>query len=741
MNQVRAHLLRPLFTLLLLLAACGGGPLITDSAGDPTITMAPTNTLPPTAIPSGSEGVGLAFFKAWENQDYLGMYSLLTPQSQALIDAQSFAARYQEALATATVRTIHIQPISARQDGDQAEIGVRVTWETTLVGDILREQTAQMRYSGDRWGIVWSEGLILPELEGGFRLAMDYRVPARANIYDVDGLGLAFQGTAITLGVVPGRMGDEDALLDLLSDLLNRPVVDIRAIYATALPDWFVPVGDVASDRVQENLAALAPFLDEGSLVTEERLTRLYTPTGVAPHIVGYTGPVPAETSDAYRAAGYRGDEYVGVSGLEAWGESYLRGQPGGVLWVVSSSGDYITQVQESAPRQARSIYTTLSRDFQAAVETALAEALTTHPLTPNGAVVVLDVNSGAVLAMASFPDFHPRIFDAGRPTAAVELGRVLNDPGRPLLNRAAQGEYPAGSVFKIITASAGLFTGIYTADTRYFCTGVWTGLGEDFVKYDWLEGGHGSLNLVQGLTRSCNPYFYELGLNLNIFDSYALPNMARAYGLGTATGIEGIPEASGLIPDPDWKINQLGEGWVPGDTVNMAIGQGFVLVTPLQIAGMAAAVANGGTLYQPTLINRIGAGGGAPEEAWPVRAVAQLPLTPEQLAIIQTSLNDVTSGPSGTAAFQMQGLRVPTAGKTGTAENAGGTSHAWFTGYAPAGPFTTAGGAVITTPEIAIAVIAENAGEGSAVAAPIFRRIVELYYGITPLTPYPWNR
>ena len=726
---------------LLPLAACSGGPLITDSAGEATITMAPTETMPPTPLPAGSEGVGLAFFKAWENQDYLGMYSLLTPQSQALIDAQSFAARYQEALATATVSAVNIQPISARQEGDQAEIGVRVTWTTTLVGDVMREHTAQMRFSGDRWGIVWHEGLILPELEGGFRLAMDYRVPARANIYDVDGLGLAFQGAAITLGVVPGRMEDEEALLALLSELLNRPVDDLRAIYATALPDWYVPLGDVAGDLVQENLQALAPFLDEGSLVTEERLTRLYTPDGIAPHIVGYTGPIPAENAAVYQVTGYRGDEYVGVSGLEAWGESYLRGQPGGVLWVVSSSGEYITQIQESAPRQARSIYTTLSRDFQSAVEQALAEASASHPLRPNGAVVVLDANSGAVLAMASYPDFHPRIFDAGRPTAAVELGRVLNDPGRPLINRAAQGEYPAGSVFKIVTASAGLFTGIYGPDTRYFCTGVWTGLGEDFTKYDWLEGGHGNVNLVQGLTRSCNPYFYELGLNLNLFDNDALPQVARAFGLGAATGIEGIPEASGLIPDPDWKINALGDGWAPGDTVNMAIGQGFVLVTPLQIANMLAAVGNGGTLYQPTLINRIGAGGGAPEESWPVVAVAQLPLSAEQLAIVQGSLNDVTSGVSGTAAFQMQGLRVPTAGKTGTAENAGGESHAWFAGYAPAGPYTTAGGAVLNAPEIAIAVIAENAGEGSAVAAPIFRRIVELYYGITPLTPYPWNR
>ena len=186
--------------------------------------------------------------------------------------------------------------------------------------------------------------------------------------------------------------------------------------------------------------------------------------------------------------------------------------------------------------------------------------------------------------------------------------------------------------------------------------------------------------------------------------------------------------------------MNNRGEGWATGDSVNMAIGQGFVQVSPLQIATILAAFANGGTLVQPKLIDRIGAGGGAPEEPWPATENGRIPLDDEQIAVIKESLWNVTNGPWGTATHRFEGLPLQVAGKTGTAEAPPNNSHAWFTGYAPAAPYTQADGTVIEEPEIAIAVIVENAGEGSVVAAPIFRRIVELYYGIEPLTPYPWS-
>jgi penicillin-binding protein 2 len=735
---------KPVVFLIIALGivACGaeGLPLLQDTYEEATLTPPATDLPRPSAEPvlEDAGGIGRAFYRAWEAGDYLGMYSLLSPQSQALVDSASFTQRYEETLQTAMVNGLHAQPLSLLQEGTQAEMGVRVTWDTAVFGPIVRDFTLPLVYAEERWGVVWDEGLILPELAGGNRLLMDYRVPARANIYDFAGKALAYQGTMLSLGVVPGQIADEAGLLNALSPVLGKTPAEIKEIYAQALPDWYWPLGDIPESVMQEYAATLQPYIGKGLAPPEQRLTRLYAADGVAPHVVGYIGPIPAETVDSYIAEGYSGDEQVGLAGLEAWGEEYLNGDRGGTLTVVGPSGEYVTTIAERAPQQARSIFTTIDNDFQTAVQQALAEAIQTYPAASAGSVVVMDVNTGAIRAMASYPTYNPAVFDADRPELDEELNAVLNDPGRPLLNRVAQGAYPSGSLFKIITLSAALKSGLYTADSRYTSVGSWRGLGDNFVKYDWLEGGHGTISMRQALVVSCNSCFYDAGLNLDQFDSNFLPDVAKGFGLGQETGIQ-ISESAGLIPSPEWKINNVGEGWVPGDAVNMAIGQGYVQVTPLQMVDVVAAVANGGTLYRPTVVDRIGAGGGAPEEPWPAQARGELPITPDQIATLQGAMYDVTNSPSGTATFQFVDLPVPVAGKTGTAEDPPRTSHAWFAGYAPSAPYTRADGTLIEQPEIAIVVMVENAGEGSAVAAPIFRRIVELYYGVEPQRPYPW--
>jgi penicillin-binding protein 2 len=553
------------------------------------------------------------------------------------------------------------------------------------------------------------------------------------------GQALAYQGSVITLAVIPGQIEDEEALLETLSPLLGLTPEEIKFLYAASLPDWYVPLGDITGETMQEHYEELQPFLGAG-LLTDDRLTRLYTDDGIAPHVVGYTGYIPAEYVDEYTSVGYRGDEQVGLAGIEEWGEKYLSGTRGGLLTVVGPSGEYIETIQESDPKQARSIYLSIERDFQVAVEQALADAIESHPFAEAGSIVVLDPQTGSVRAMASYPDYDPVIFDHLRIDGDADLMRVLNDPGLPLLNRAAQGEYPPGSTFKIVTFSAGVNSGMYSPDSRYTSTGTWNRLGDAFVKYDWRAGGHGTISLSQALVVSCNSCFYDVGFNLDEADPFHLPNTARLFGYGEPTDIVGIPESSGLIPDPDWKISNVGEGWVAGDSVHMAIGQGFVQVTPLQMARLIASIANGGTLYRPTLIDRIGAGGGAPEEQWPIEEQGQAPLSPEDIETVRESLLAVANGSSGTATHRFSGLPVTVAGKTGTAETVVGEPHAWFAGYAPAEPYTAPDGIAIEEPELAIVVMVENAGEGSTVGAPLFRRIVELYYGITPLAPFPWS-
>ena len=727
---------------LLILTACSGEilrpPQVLENLSTPTPRPTSTAEPPPAVIPGGAEGIGLAFFRAWEGQDYLGMYSLLSPQSQALVDSRSFISLYEQAMNTAVVKSIHAQPLASRQEGDRTEFSARVTWKTAVVGDFSRDYLMTLVYSDGRWGVVWNESLILPELEGGQKLHLEYRIPGRANIYDINGRALAYQGTAVTLGVIPGRIEDEPALLDALSLLFNRTPQEIKAIYAPAMPDWYWPIGDVAGDLLQEYAAQIQPHIGRG-LTANERLTRLYTPEGIAAHVVGYTGAISAERAASYRSEGYRGDEQVGLTGIELWGESYLRGGRGGRLSIVGPSGEFMRTVQETDARQARSLYTTFEWDFQWAVEQALAEAIRSHPLAAAGSIVVVDVNNGAVLAMASYPTFNPAVFDPLRAGSEANLTAVLNDPGRPLLNRAAQSAYPTGSIFKIVTMAAGLNSGLYTPDTRYTSTGSWNRLGDAFIKYDWREGGHGTVSLRQAITVSCNSCFYDVGLNVHNQDRDLLPATARQFGLGSPTGIQGINESPGLIPDNAWKLATYGEGWSPGDAVNMSIGQGFMLATPLQMANIFAAIANGGTFYQPTLINRIGAGGGAPEEIWPTVSGGEIPMSAEHLQALRQGLWDVTNGGWGTATFQFEGFPIPVAGKTGTAET-NARPHAWFGGYAPAAPYTLANGTVISDPEIAVLVMIEHAGEGSEVAAPVFRRIIELYYGVTPVRPFPWQ-
>ncbi len=743
--MIRKQFIFPI--LLLLLVACGGSgdsnaPLIQDASEVVTLPPPPTSTPLPTAVPATEDasGIGLAFFKAWEAGDYLGMYSLLTPQSQALVGSQAFVERYQDTMQAATVQEVQSQPLGILQEGNTAEMAMQIIWKTAAAGDIVREINVPMRYGDGRWGIEWDEGLILPELAGGNQLVVERRIPARANIYDVNGKALAYQGTIISLGVIPGKIEDEAGMLNALSLVLDKTPEEIKEIYAPAKPDWYWPIGEISEESMQEHAANLEPFIGKGLGTPQPRLARLYSDAQSAPHVIGYVGPIPAEQVQEYTAQGYAGDEIVGLAGLEQWGENYLNGEQGGLLSIISPTGEFIEILQEQEPKQARSVYTSLDLEFQAGVEQILANAIETLPGADKGSAVVMDVNTGKILAMASYPTYDPTIFDAQRPDAAVRLGEVLSNPNNPLLNRVTQGAYPAGSLFKVVTFAAGLNSGLYTPDSRYGSTGVWNRLGDSFLKYDWLEGGHGTISLKHALVVSCNSCFYDVAFEVNNFDPNFFPAVARDFGLNQPTGIFGVNESTGLIPDPNWKIETQGEGWVPGDAVNMGIGQGFVQVTPLQVATIFSAIANGGTRFRPTLVDRLGSGGGAPEEPFPSQINGPIPYTPEQLAVVQDSLYKVTHDSSGTATFVFDGLEVPVSGKTGTAEAPPNNSHAWFAAYAPSAPYTKSTGETVTEPEIAVVVMIENAGEGSGVAAPITRQIIELYYGITPLTPLPWE-
>lgn len=720
--------MKQVFALIFLLVVGCGGDLVQDSYEVVTPTLPPTATSVPTSAPlTRADGIALAFYREWNNRNYEAMYALLAAETRSFVEQEQFVGLYEEAMDTVRVVEVMGQPLSSFQEGDSAEMLMRVIWETAVVGTIVREHDMRLRYENGQWAILWNEGLIMPELLSGNRLKLNIQTPERAILYDRGETQLSFQGSGVVLEVVPQDIVDEAGFVQAVGFVLELTADEVRAKYAELPENWSIPLGVVSTTTIEENFYALEPYFEAG-LNTSPETGRMYTPDGIAPHLIGYMGYITPEQSEAYWQRGYRGDERIGITGLEGSAEKYLAGTRGGTLKLLNPAGEEIDIIAEIETIPGRAVHTTFDSAFQLAVQQALAEAIETHPLGHAGAIVVLDVNTGAVRAMASYPTYDASVFSEVNVDSGDEIGRLLNDATRPLVNRATQSGYPAGSTFKIVTTSAGIDSQLYGLDTPYYCTGSWLGLGEANIKYDWLLSGHGSVTPVQLLTRSCNTYSYEIGFALDKVDPFLLPNMARLYGLGQVTGIE-VDESAGLIPDPEWKIANLGDGWSPGDAVNLSIGQGFMLATPLQIANMTAAVANGGTLYQPTLIERIEGNRSVPEEVPPPIVLSELPLSAEILVAVKVGLGDVTSGSWGTAVDRMAGLEITTAGKTGTAQVAGEDiePHAWFTGFAP-----------YETPEIAITVIIENAGQGSDVAAPIFRRVVELYYGLE-ITPLPW--
>ena len=700
--------------LAILLAGCGPTPT-------PSLPAAPTRvaTLLPLATPTldvvTPEQLGRSFLRAWQDGDYAAMYASLSPAQRGEITQDDFTQAYLTPLHTTTTITVTTLPETLSIDNERAWIDFREIWQTAVFGDLQANNRLNMTRIGAQWWVDWETSTVWPDLVDGGRFASEYQIPPRANIYDTTGAGLAVPATIVTIGVVPGRIEDEILLLDTLSKVLNTTYDEVKTRYAGQPADWYIPIGDITG----EESLAFDEMLSLPSIERRERVGRLYPLHGTGSHVVGWISPIPAEAYTEYRNLGYRGDEYVGISGLEAWAEETLAGKNGASLYLVDGEGTYLGGMAERQPERGRAIYSTLDRDLQHAAEEALGDR--------RGAVVALDVATGAVRALASGPSFDNNVFI--RPSEQWRLQATVADAGQPLLNRATLGQYPAGSVFKIVTISAGLGPGSLQADSPFTCPGYWDGLGVANRKMCWKDDGHGHLQLQQGLTASCNVVFYEVGSRLDAIDDTILPTYGKAFGLGVETGLAELPEAAGLVPDPEWKWATYRENWGAGDTVNMSIGQGFLLVTPLQIARMVTAVANGGTLYQPYLVDRVATPDGGQETiAGPV-VVASLPVSDQHLAIIQDAMLGVTTNPTiGTATHRFAGLDIPVAGKTGTAEpgNELAEPHSWFAGYFPA-----------DDPQIAMAVMLENAGEGSTVAAPMFRQVIEGYYGLE-ITPLP---
>ncbi len=472
-----------------------------------------------------------------------------------------------------------------------------------------------------------------------------------------------------------------------------------------------------------------------------------------AAHVLGYLGEISQTQLDQLKSQGYKLGDIVGTSGVEAYYESELRGQNGYQSVEVNAQGMPLSEVDKVDPTPGHTLVLTIDRNVQQVAEQALVDAMAlargmydtegSAYRASAGAAVVLDPRNGEVIALASEPTFNLKQFVGG--IEQTEWDTLMNPSNNyPLNNRAIVGLYPPGSTFKVVTALASLGEHFVTAGSPFYCNGVFNdGEFADYPKTCWST--HSSIDFTNAIIQSCDTVFYSLGYqfyrnwsHVNPAWENRLQDYAKLMGLGTWTGIDLPDEQPGRVPAPQWKFDfNKGfpeyQSWYPGDTVNMAVGQGDMLVTPIQLADVYAAIANGGPFYKPHVGKSILSWQGENLQDIPIQQLGSitnpnnptgLSITPEELEVVQAALPGVVQG-KGTAASTFLNFplsSIPVAGKTGTAEVAGKQTTAWFACYAPA-----------YNPQYVVVVMIEEGGHGGAVAAPAARRILEQCFGLPP--------
>jgi penicillin-binding protein 2 len=536
-------------------------------------------------------------------------------------------------------------------------------------------------------------------------------IPTRGRILDRKGRPLAQMGMVTRVGIVPGKITNEADLLAKLPGLLNMTPEAVKARYASGQADWFMPIKDLP-DQIDQGLVDQLNAIQ--GVTIQKWPARVYPQGPVTAHVVGYISQVTAEELPELAARGYVSGDVIGRSGVERFAESWLAGKRGGTLALLGQDDSVIRVLGQVPSEQAHDVVLTLDLDTQIAADLAIGEQV--------GSAIVMDPNNGEILALVSKPSYDPNWFILG---ISDEQWAQLNDPVKqPLVNRATQVGYPTGSVFKLITASAGMVHLGYTEGSVIPCPGQFSLEGSPAVWKDWIPGGQGDLTLHNAIVRSCNTVFYRMGAELDEQDEHWLPDMARAYGFGTPTGIPELDEIAGIVPDPEWKMENVGDFWARGDAVNLAIGQGFFLASTLQLADAYLAVANGGTLWVPHLILDIVRLDGSVAFHADPKEKGKLPVSAEIIGVFHRAMYDVINAGNGTATAAFEGTRYQVSGKTGTAETGkpGEDAHGWFGSFTPS-----------ENPRIVVVTMIEHGKAGSTSAAPAARKIIDAYYSANP--------
>ncbi len=445
--------------LFIFIAGCSKStPESTLPTGEtPTPGLAPPGVQ--TTQAPDVEQAAIEFLEYWKSSDYQSMYSMLSSASQVEITEEDFSQIYHDVAVELAMESLDYSILSSFVDPGQAQVAVTINYNSRLIEELKRDIILLLNLNEGIWKIDWSRGLIFPEMEGNNMVQLTRLVPSRGNIYDRNGSVIVAYAEALSVGLTPSQINPkkEDKVLDELGRTLDMPPEVIYAMYADYPPDvdWYLPLGSISMDAIESRLGILEGWTNNGVLLRTFD-GRYYFDGGAAPQAVGYVRWIQEAELDAYRIQGYSKGEKVGGQGLEQWGEDYLAGDRGGILYVVNEEGETISQLGREEAAPPAEIYTTFEKEFQLEVQKALYGY--------NGAAVVMEIDTGRILAMASTPYFDPNSFNSDYYNSSFLLQEYYKaDQKSPFLNRATQGLYPLGSVFKVITMAAGLETGEFT--------------------------------------------------------------------------------------------------------------------------------------------------------------------------------------------------------------------------------------------------------------------------------------
>jgi penicillin-binding protein 2 len=542
------------------------------------------------------------------------------------------------------------------------------------------------------------------------RIRLQDLPPWRGMILDHQGQVLVANRPSFELVVVLEDVGNIPLLAGRLARLLHLDPQQLTTQLQNGKKAGLHQVR-IRADLAWEDMARVQTFQPElPGVLIQVQPKREYLHQGMACHVLGYLGEISDTQLKSGKLPDYNIGDYLGKCGVELAWEKYLRGRRGSRRIEVDAYGRELGQLDSIVPSPGANIYLSLDNRVQQEAEACLQGQ--------EGAIVALDPKTGRVLALASSPTYSPEAFERGLTTQ--EWQKINRDKAHPLENRTLRGQYPPGSTFKIVLAVAGLEEKVITPGTIINCTGTLTVGDHEF--HCWRKAGHGAMNLHRAMVHSCDIYFYEVGRRLGI---ERIHEWSRRFGLGAPTGLDLDKEMPGLAPSPAWKKARFHQPWREGDTISVSIGQGYNLATPIQMARVVAAIANGGTVYKPYIVEKVESSAGEILYQAKPEVQSRLGASPATLEAVRQSLVGVVN--DGTAkAARLPNIQV--AGKTGTAQVVaidrdnpkkkqarGREDHAWFVAYAPA-----------DAPRVAVAVLVEHGGHGGSEAAPLASRVIK---------------